>query len=83
MIITARTNKAAFPTDKQSRQAYADVDVNFGFAGAIDGLKYMVHVDWDKLMEGDTWINGATQATSTQHQSSTLKGLSSEIEMAL
>lgn len=29
--------------------------------GAVDGLKYMVHVDWDKLMEGETWINGATQ----------------------
>lgn len=29
--------------------------------GAVEGLKYMVHVDWDKLMEGDTWINGATQ----------------------
>ncbi len=41
----------------------------------------MVHVDWDKLMEGDTWINGATQATNTQHQSSILKGLSNEIEI--
>jgi hypothetical protein len=36
-------------------------------AGAVEGLKYMVHVDWDKLMEGDTWINGATQGGSNTY----------------
>merc|ERR1719244_248920 len=29
--------------------------------GAIDGLAYYVHVDWSKLLEGTTWIDGATQ----------------------
>jgi len=29
--------------------------------GAIDGLKYYVHVDWEKLLEGEVWIDGATQ----------------------
>jgi len=29
--------------------------------GAIDGLAYYVHVDWSKLLEGQTWIDGATQ----------------------
>jgi hypothetical protein len=43
----------------------------------------MVHVDWDKLMEGDTWINGATQATNTQHQSSILKICRMRLRQAL
>jgi len=29
--------------------------------GAWDGLAYYVHVDWNKLAEGRTWIDGATQ----------------------
>ena len=29
--------------------------------GALDGLAYYVHVDWSKLLEGTTWIDGATQ----------------------
>lgn len=29
--------------------------------GAWDGLAYYVHVDFDKLTEGRTWIDGATQ----------------------
>merc|ERR1719507_2891068 len=29
--------------------------------GAFDGLWYYVHVDWSKLMDGETWIDGATQ----------------------
>jgi len=29
--------------------------------GAMDGLAYYVHVDWSKLLEGQTWIDGATQ----------------------
>ncbi|XP_059090206.1 sodium- and chloride-dependent GABA transporter 1-like [Tigriopus californicus] len=29
--------------------------------GAIDGLSYYVKVDWPKLLEGRTWIDGATQ----------------------
>ena len=31
------------------------------FSGAFDGLWYYVHVDWSKLMDGETWIDGATQ----------------------
>ena len=30
-------------------------------SGAFDGLWYYVHVDWSKLMDGETWIDGATQ----------------------
>merc|ERR1712012_579322 len=29
--------------------------------GAMDGLAYYVKVDWDKLLVGKTWIDGATQ----------------------
>lgn len=29
--------------------------------GAWDGLYYFVAVDWDKLVSGRTWIDGATQ----------------------
>jgi len=29
--------------------------------GAMSGLAYYVHVDWSKLLEGTTWIDGATQ----------------------
>ena len=29
--------------------------------GAMDGLAYYVTVDWDKLMDGKVWIDGATQ----------------------
>ena len=29
--------------------------------GAMDGLWHYVKVDWDKLKEGKTWIDGATQ----------------------
>jgi len=29
--------------------------------GAMTGLAYYVHVDWSKLLEGSTWIDGATQ----------------------
>jgi len=29
--------------------------------GAFDGLWYYVHVDWSKLLDGETWIDGATQ----------------------
>jgi hypothetical protein len=29
----------------------------------------MVHVDWEKLMEGETWINGATQERHNDHKS--------------
>ena len=29
--------------------------------GAWDGLAYYVRVDWSKLTEGRTWIDGATQ----------------------
>lgn len=29
--------------------------------GAIDGLAYYVRIDWSKLLEGRTWIDGATQ----------------------
>merc|ERR1719167_500984 len=29
--------------------------------GALSGLAYYIHVDWTKLLEGTTWIDGATQ----------------------
>jgi len=29
--------------------------------GAMSGLSYYIHVDWEKLYEGTTWIDGATQ----------------------
>jgi len=29
--------------------------------GAMDGLAHYVHVDWSRLLEGQTWIDGATQ----------------------
>lgn len=29
--------------------------------GAFEGLWYYVHVDWTKLYDGETWIDGATQ----------------------
>merc|ERR1711936_600325 len=29
--------------------------------GAFNGLWYYVHVDWSKLLDGETWIDGATQ----------------------
>jgi len=29
--------------------------------GAVDGLGYYVHVDWNKLTDGETWIDGVTQ----------------------
>merc|ERR1719244_1197972 len=29
--------------------------------GAMSGLAYYIHVDWNKLLEGTTWIDGATQ----------------------
>ena len=29
--------------------------------GAMDGLAYYIKVDWDKLLVGKTWIDGATQ----------------------
>jgi SNF family Na+-dependent transporter len=29
--------------------------------GALIGLEYYVTIDWPKLLEGRTWIDGATQ----------------------
>jgi len=29
--------------------------------GAANGLSHFVHVDWSKLKNGETWIDGATQ----------------------
>ena len=29
--------------------------------GAGEGLWYYIKVDWDKLFDGKTWIDGATQ----------------------
>ena len=43
-------------TKSQARSNLSDK-----FSGAFDGLWYYVHVDWSKLMDGETWIDGATQ----------------------
>jgi hypothetical protein len=64
LILLRKPIKQRFPQTYRVDKLM-NVNVVFDCPGAIDGLKYMVHVDWDKLMEGDTWINGATQATNT------------------